>query len=884
MADAAMEFLLNNLKELLIYHSHLITDTRSQIESLEKDLRLFNAFLKDSLQKRRKDERTKELVRSIRDVVYEVEDVVDAFVTRALEKKSKAASFMSFLKFWEPSIDLHAIGKNVEAVKLKVEQAKVDFATLNVDDEDASEKSEVRPPRQKDVVGFQDVTEDLIRRLTKQTNYFDVVSLIGMFGLGKTTLAWKIYNDPAIVYEFPIRIWLPISQEFSLKDIFLAILKEFITITDDIRQQHEHQLAKMVSDKLETSSFFIVMDDVWSTADWDRLRDALPNNKNGKVLITSRIEEVGKHASCPQPPHKLRFFNQDESWELLRLEAIRTSDCPPELEEVGKCIASDCGGLPLAIVVIGGILATKFSALNINATRSAWESVSTEVGKHFTQNDSAERMKKFIFLSYDRLPYHLRACFLYLGMFPEDYEIPASQLIQMWIGEGFIQQNVDPSTLEEIAEKYLDDLINRNLVRIDKFKPDGKVKTCRIHDTLRDFCRAEAGTENENFFQEIKNNNGVFAPPVSNLNKYRRLSIHSNCLSFISSKPAGHRARSFVCFSKDEFILPQENIPDILTAFKLLRVLDVKPIKFPKINSDMFRLVHARYIAMSFDFQNLPSKFSELWNIQTLIVDTTSRTLDVKANIWKMSQLRHFKTNASATLPKPGKDSKHGAELQTLGTISVESCTAELFDRACNLKQLGIRGQLALLLEGNTRSFDSLGKMKYLEKLKLINDVYPRPLSEGQLRGLPQHYQFPKRLKSLTLRATFLTWNYMSILGFLENLEVLKLKQNAFMGKTWNKVDGGFRKLVYLHIEHTDLAIWDDASSHHFPRLRGLVLKNCDKLLGIPIGLADITSFQTLELYVSPSATASAKNIQKLKKEKEVEFKLSIFPPTNDQS
>lgn len=147
MADAAMEFLLNNLKELLIYHSHLITDTRGQIESLEKDLRLFNAFLKDSLQKRRKDERTKELVRNIRDVVYEVEDVVDAFVTRALEKKSKAASFMSFLKFWQPSIDLHAIGKNVEAVKLKVEeakQAKVDFATLNVDDEDASEKSEVK--------------------------------------------------------------------------------------------------------------------------------------------------------------------------------------------------------------------------------------------------------------------------------------------------------------------------------------------------------------------------------------------------------------------------------------------------------------------------------------------------------------------------------------------------------------------------------------------------------------------------------------------------------------------------------------------------------------------------------------------------------------------
>lgn len=157
------------------------------------------------------------------------------------------------------------------------------------------------------------------------------------------------------------------------------------------------------------------------------------------------------------------------------------------------------------------------------------------------------------------------------------------------------------------------------------------------------------------------------------------------------------------------------------------------------------------------------------------------------------------------------------------------------------------------------------------------------PIAEGHLLGLPQHYQFPKRLRSLTLLATFLTWDHMSILGFLENLEVLKLKDNAFMGRTWNAINGGFRKLVYLHIERTDLAIWDDASSHHFPKLRGLLIKNCDKLLGIPLGLAHITSFQTLELCNSASAVASATGIQKLKKEKEAEFKLSIFPPINYQ-
>ncbi|KAH6838113.1 hypothetical protein C2S53_001204 [Perilla frutescens var. hirtella] len=879
MADAAVEFLLNNLKDLLLYHSKLITETKSQIESLEKDLRIFKAFLKDSVKKRRKDEQTKVLVQNIRDVVYEVEDVLDAFVTQLIEKKSKNY----FLKFWKSPVDLHTIGKQVEDVKKKVEQARIDYANHKVSDEHESQKPEVRPPREKDVVGFEDVMEELIRRLTEETNDFDVVSLIGMFGLGKTTLAWKLFNDPAILYEFPIRIWLSISQEFSDKDIFLGILKEFTSITEEIRQKDDRELARTVASHLQTASFLIVMDDVWTPADWDRLRIALPkDNTKGKVLITSRNVDVGKYASCPRPPHELRFFTQKESWELLRLEALRKPDCPSELEGVGQRIARDCQGLPLAIVVIGGILATKFSASDISSMRKEWDKVSKRVSAYLLddkENDLAARMKNFISLSYDKLPYHLRACFLYLGMFPEDYEIPASKLIRIWIGEGFIQQDIEhSSSLEETAEKYLADLINRNLVRIDKFKPDGKVKTCRIHDTLRDFCRAEAGNDNENFLQEIKFNNGVFAPPVSELHKYRRLSIHSNCLDFISSKPIGPRVRSFVCLSKDEFTLPPENIPDILAAFKLLRVLDIKPITFPKINSDIFQLVHVRYIALSLNLPTLPSKFSQLWNIQTLIVDTTSRTLEVKADIWNMKQLRHFKTNASATLPKPSKDSKHGAELQTLGTISVESCTAERFDRASNLKKLGIRGQLALLLEGKMGSFDSLGKMKYLEKLKLINDVHPRPASEGILRGLPEPYKFPPKLRSLTLVATFLSWNVMSsILGLLENLEVLKLKDKAFMGDTWKTV-GAFQRLEFLHIEHTDLAVWE-ASPHHFPALKGLVLRNCEKLLGIPAGLAEVASLRMLDLHVCAFAAASASEIHEAKIKTQPAFKLSIFPP-----
>ncbi|KAL3642285.1 hypothetical protein CASFOL_013100 [Castilleja foliolosa] len=893
MADAAVEFLLENLQQLLLYHAHLISDAKNQVMRLEKDLRLFKAFLKDSTKKRRKDNSLRELVAQIRDVVYEAEDVIDAFVTQAAEAKSRNY----FQRALKTPVTLLSIAKDVEAVGSKVrdiygDKSRIDFATLTVGDGGGSEEIEAPIVRQENVVGFEDEAETIIGYLNEETPQLDVISIIGMPGLGKTTLAGKIFRDPAIQYEFPTRIWVYISQEFTKKDIFLAILREFTRITDDMYHKSDQDLARLVTSHLERGKFLIVMDDVWTAEDWDKLQIALPKSNNmGKVLITSRHVEVAHFANRDRRPHKLRFLTQDESWLLLQLEVFGKPVCPYDLEVYGKLIVEQCRCLPLAIVVIGGILVKKFSASDVmSAKRNAWKKVSENVSAYLSDEDPERRMEKIIALSYDKLPYHLRACFLYFGIFPEDFEIPVWKLILMWIAEGFIQEK-DGSTLEETAESYLDDLMNRNLVRVDKKKPDGRAKTCRIHDMLREFCKTEGGNDRENFLQEMKkSSDGGFKPPVSEVQKYRRLCIHSNVLNFISLKPYGPCVRSFASFSKEEITLGPQSVSDIPDAFKLLRVLEAKPMKFTKLPSNIYQLVHLRYITLSFNLAILPSHFSKLWNLQTLIVETApSRTLDIKADIWKMIQLRHLKTNASATLPKAGKNGREGEKLQTLGTISPQSCTKEVFDRARNLKRLGIRGRLDLLLEGKSGSFDSLVKLSSLEKLKLLNDVFPIAPSEGKLHGLPQHYKFPPKLKSLTLSETYLDWSHMSILGLLDNLEVLKLKEKAFMGKCWEGIDGGFRRLEVLHIGRTNLVVWV-ASQHHFPRLRRLELKNCDDLREIPIGLANIPSLQLLDVFRSKSAAASAKKIRDMiqtrQKEKDQDetanvgmFKLTIFPP-----
>lgn len=882
MADAAVEFLLENLKQLLLYHAHLIIDSKTQVENLENDLRLFKAFLKDSTKTRKKDETLRELVRQIRDVVYEAEDVIDAFVTQAAEIKSKNY----FRKVLFTPAKLLTVAKDVEAIGTKVkniyDKNRIDFASLDIDGGGGANvkiPEEKKDPsvRQENIVGLEDETDTIIKYLTEESKQLDVISIIGMPGLGKTTLAGKIFRDQRIQFEFPTRIWVYVSQEFRKRDVFLSILSNFTRITDDMYRKSDHDITKLLRENLDRGKFFIVMDDVWTATAWIELQDAFPKANNmGKILITSRNEEVAFQANRDRGPHKLRLLTSEESWLLLRLEVFGKPECPSELEVLGKLIVEQCGRLPLAIVVIGGTLVKKASANDMGARKNAWRKVSESVNTYLN-DDQDQRMEKIIALSYDKLPYYLRSCFLYLGMFPEDFEIPVRKLTLMWIAEGFILQKPGIS-LEETAQDYLEDLIGRNLVMIDTVSPNGKIKTCRIHDMLREFCKNEAENTKENFFQEMKRSSrGIFEPSVSQVVNFRRLCIHSNVVSFISRKPYGPRVRSFLCFSKEDITLLPENISSIPAAFKLLRVLEGKSFKFTKFPSDLTNLVHLRYLVLSSNFKVLPDSIVKLWNIQTLIVDTTSRTLDIKADIWKMIQLRHVKINASTTLLKTSK-TKEGEKLQTLGTISHQSCTEDFFDRARGLKKLGIRGRIDALLDAK-----GLEKLGNLDKLKLVNDAFPLPPSEGRLPSLPQPYKFPPKLRSITLSATFLDWSHMPTLGLLDTLEVLKLKDNAFEGRYWEAAEGGFRHLEILHIERTNLVVWV-AAGYHFPRLRCLVLRNCEKLEAIPVGLAD--SLQKLDLKrVSKSASDSARKIEKVKESKQGtetskrnHFKLYIAP------
>ncbi|KAH6776589.1 hypothetical protein C2S52_014150 [Perilla frutescens var. hirtella] len=869
----ALTFLLKEVKDVVIWYKDLIGGAEIEFQLLCDELRLMKAFLAGAADKYKKDELFRELERQIREVVYDVEDTI-AGCLAAVKARNSISRHLDV----SPAREVKSLREH--KVKPMFDKLKIDFAALEtaqggIMDEPRIKVKKDQSIRQDKVVGFEYEEQTIIGYLLDRKEELDVISIIGMPGLGKTTLAWKIYQNESISSQFPIRIWIHVSQRFNSRDVFLTILRRFSN--QDMSILSDEDLIQTVRKCLEKETFMLVLDDVWSVDDWKVIQSVLSdNNGNGKVLITSREEFVGTRANVRRKPHKLRFLNETESWELLQLEVFgNLEDCPEELKGIGANIASQCDGVPLTIVVLGGILVEQSEKKRPKGVvKTEWNKVSKNVNP-FLQGDKEKRILDVVKLSYDRLPDELRECFVYMGVFPEEHEIPTWTLTRLWIAEGFVQPK-EGKSLEQIAEENLDDLISRNLLMVDRINPIGEVKVCQVHDMIRLFCKYKA--MEQNMFQEIKTSKGVLDPPVSEVQKFHRLCFHSDLSKFLHAKPKGSHVRSFLCFYKEPVNLDPKYISTIPEAFNLLRVLDSQSIKFHEFPTRVTKLIHLRYITLYVDLLDvLPESLSLLWNLQTLVVETKSRSITMKANIWKMYRLRHVKTKAGIVLDEKWKG-EAGENLQTMNRLSPESCTKEMCRRASNLKTLGIRGNLVTLFRA--MSMENLGR---LEKLKLLNDLpYESAFDQDRLNNLPQPTCFPPYLKRLTLSNTSLNWKHMSVLAKIDTLEVLKLKDNAFTGVSWSAVGSGFRNLQSLLIINADLVVWE-ASHNHFPSLGCLVLKSCLKLQEIPIVLAKNLEILEIER-LRKSAVDSAKRIEAKKAQAQeqrkgkwmAQFKLSI--------
>ncbi|XP_049389739.1 disease resistance protein RPP13-like [Solanum stenotomum] len=845
MADAVMNLLVESLCELITEKVRLIKGAKEELDNLLQEITILKAFLEDNAQQDSNSNLWKNFVKNIRIQAHKADDVIDKFLLEAKLHQEK--------NIWKKTFGLcghtrrvsnlaqviKIIRRKVKEIQQNNSEALVAKPMLNL-----GPKTLARDPQDtflevKNIVGFIKEANEVIERLVEGTEEIECIPIVGMTGLGKTTLARKVWSDSQIIAEFSNNIWVSVGQSNELKNIFLVIIKSSTGPNQEIRCNGENELAKVIASFVtEQHRCLIVLDDVWASELVDFFKNVLPENKKGhRILMTTRHRDVASCAS--KKPYHLKFLNQEDSFRLLEKRVVDNGSClNDQLVELGKSTASKCGGLPLALLVIA-------KALKGNQTVYFWKRIENNFWQYVMKENDTTSCWKIVEASYVSLSSEMKACFLYCLAFPKGYDIPFQMLIRLWMAEGLIESSpINFSSSEDKAENYLMEFENLDLVIVSR-EITGSIKRVKCNEIFYEFYKMEV--TKECVFQELCKPD---FPSINDPDTSRRLHIVSCDLSaFISRIPSAEHVRSFLCFpSKDVDQQTKSSsivhdIQPILKAFPLLRVLKIESINIPSLKN-LNQLFHLRYISISGNFKELPAFFSKFWSLQSIIINTSQPTLNIKANIWNMSKLTHLKINKPSKLPLPStQKGKGSSSIQTLSKIAPETCNKDVLGEASNsLKKLSIQGKIEDSLKTNSdrfstfEGFQTFAKFECLENLKLISDV---PCHSNAFQFPKALFRFLLKLKKLTLSKTMFDWKEATKLGQLECLEVLKLKTDAFTGKSWNPEKGDFRKLQVLLIHSNDLHTWE-ASGSHFPKLRVLVLE-CPKLESVP---AELSQFQ----------------------------------------
>ncbi|KAH6769047.1 hypothetical protein C2S51_014383 [Perilla frutescens var. frutescens] len=605
-----LEQILNpeEIRWIIIRNKSLLESLLQKATSLKHVLENFSGPKIESLDSR------------IRDATQKAEDIVERhMVDQVLSRRRR-------VRFSFPTPDLqHVMEEFDSAMEQAVKTVEEKTKKLSGSSSGGAAIFPDHPGSKNVLVGVDEDLMQLKDRLTGQESKLQIIPIVGMGGIGKTKLVQNLYDDPLIVSHFDVCAWATISQDYNVRAILLGLLRLPNEKLDNelIERTENHELKDILYKKLYSRRYLIVLDDMWNTDSWDDIQWCFPDNINGsRIMLTTRESDVAKYVGTQSLQYKMKLLNMSKSWNLLHQIVFREEDCPYALKGIGKKIAGDCGGLPLAINVIGGLLS------KANRSRDVWEHIANDVSEAMAETDDDE-FSNVLTLSYNHLPNHLKPCFLYIGAFPKDYQIKATRLIRMWVAEGFVKSNGDKS-LEEVAEDYLDALVERNLVLVTRNRSNGEALSYGMHDILRDLCMRKAGEEK---FLHVKKERGDVR-----LDKVRRVSIQTS-YGMEEDLDAMSLARSLIYTGR----VMSAVIPSLLfLVLRLVRVLDVYGMQFEEFPTEMLQLVNLRYLAFSCNCKSdIPRDISRLLNLQTLIARLRGGRLP--SEIWKMSELRHLK-------------------------------------------------------------------------------------------------------------------------------------------------------------------------------------------------------------------------------------------------
>lgn len=881
LVSAVLETILGILSSSTLQQIALGWGLKNEIKRLESIFCTIQVVLHDAELKQRKSEAIQNWLRKLKDAASDAENILDCIATEGLRRRAdsergKQHQLKSFLSVRNPLLYRFRIVGQVKKIRKKLDAIAEERHKFHLGDGVVENRFGVTLDsritssvvNEFEIYGRDEEKEVIMEKILGGSSSEDdlcVHAIQGMGGIGKTTLAQMVYNDARTEMHFQLRIWVCVSDDFSVVGIVRAIMESIegggcnISALDPLQRR--------LQEKLRGRRYLLVLDDIWNENHrlWDELKQVLRCGSKGSVLVvTTRIEKVASmmaHTAI----HHINYLSQDDSWSLFEQRAFSNGEGEENFIAIGKAIVKKCGGVPLAIKALG-------SLMRLKSQEREWLEI--KESEMWDLLDDQNAILPALRLSYDNLLPHMRQCFAYCCIFPKDHLMEDHQLIQLWMGNGYIPSDGPTHDMYLTGQLIFKELVWRSFLQDVQINIRGNM-SCKMHDLMHDLASSIMKHE----------------ACILEYNKKLQIPKTLRHLSFDSGSSWGipddkSRLKLPIDNSLRTMIVHEGNVPAWRNGFlplvskqKFLRAFDAHHYGIEKFSNFICKLEHLRYLVMACNrMKSLPESLTNLHNLQTLRLENSEELLELPKGLKVMKNLWFLEMESFYSLLCTPPGLRNLTCLRRLSIFIVGQDEAHQIDQ---LQDLELGGQLSI------QGLDNVGTLQDARRANLMTKSNLTTLSlswkkgikinsaehfEEVLQGLQPHQNIEKISIASYHGSRFPNWMSTSIyrqlkvvrledcprcehlppMGKLPSLTTLSLYKmdsvKCLDGECFEDGETSFPALENLYIRSMpNLERWtmvDSAKS--FPCLKVLVIRVCPMLGGLP-KLPTLKSLDTSE-------------------------------------